>query len=224
MLRWLLQSQAQHRPQSAGEVLQRLGTTMAVPLSAMNPSSQQQTVILDTAARRPDTVDLSGIRSIPSKLVEPMRLRLEALVGARATQILFQAIRSARNAQELVAGLGEQLANDPLRDQALAAITQLLVEGTRTTAGEAAVAAAPRATPQTASRSPVILKDEESSNLLSNELAKYIGPIARMLLKKRLAKATSIDELISQLEHEIPVDSDRVAFRKAVRTMKLLPS
>ena len=156
-----------------------------------------------------------------------MRVILEPMVGDRATQILFQAIRSARNAHDLVSRISQQLVNEPLREQALASITQLLTEASRTLSGEIAPAPAvgsPRPETISVSRKTLILKDEESSQLLSNELAKYIGPIAKMLLKKRLAKATSIQDLVSQLEQEIPVPSDQIAFRKAVQKMKLLPA
>jgi serine/threonine protein kinase len=226
VLRWLLQSQAHLRPQTAGAALQRLGTSMVVPSLPTNSNPEQQTVIFSPPALYTQpAVDLTVMRSIPSKLVEPMRVKLESMVGDRATQILFQSIRSARNAQDLVERIAEQIAYEPRREQAISSITQLLAEASRVITVEAAPIAQPsRRETNSGTRPTQLLKDDDTTQLLSNELAKYIGPIAKMLLKKRLAKATSVQELIAQLEEEIPTESDRAAFRKAVTKLKILPS
>ena len=92
VLRWLLQSQANLRPQSAGAALQRLGTSMVVPTLPTASTHEQQTIIFSPPSVLMPPVDLTVMRSIPSKLVEPMRVKLESMVGERATQILFQSI------------------------------------------------------------------------------------------------------------------------------------
>ena len=225
VLRWLLQSQANLRPQSAGAALQRLGTSMVVPTLPTASTHEQQTIIFSPPSVLMPPVDLTVMRSIPSKLVEPMRVKLESMVGERATQILFQSIRTARNAQDLVEKIAEQIVYEPKREQAISSITQLLADAARVITVEATpVAQSARRETHSSTRPTQLLKDEETTQLLSNELAKYIGPIASMLLKKRLAKATSVQELLSQLEAEIPAENDRAAFRKAVLKLKIRTS
>ncbi len=240
VLRWMLQCQAAQRPQTAGAALQRLGTALTMPAILPPPENNQKTVMLAPAAGLiPVPVDLTVMRSIPSKVVEPMRVKLQSMVGERATQILFNSIRSARNAQDLIERISEQIANEPQREMAISSITQLLVEASRiitvehspinpaTRSAAAASQSVPVAQPTRRNSDPgtgptQLFKDEETTQLLSNELAKYIGPIAKMLIKKRLAKANNVPELIQQLEQEIPVETDRVAFRKAVMKLRIL--
>ena len=243
VLRWLLQGKANLRPQSAGEVLQRLGLANQpafTPIPTPLPDPGQNTLVLVPARQPglPAPIDLTVMRSIPSKLVEPMRQQLQSMVGERATQILFQSIRSARNAQHLIENISAQIEHEPRREQAIQSITQLLAEASRIITVEAVPVTMPGAqsgardvaspppgdTPSGQTRPTMILKDEETTQLLSGELAKFIGPIAKMLVKKRLAKAASIQELISQLEEEISVPADRAAFRKAVIKLKILPA
>ena len=244
VLRWMLQCQASLRPQTAGEALQRLGTALTMPASPPFQDNNQKTVMLaPSAGLLPVPVDLTVMRSIPSKVVEPMRMKLQAMVGERATQILFQSIRSARNAQDLIERIAEQIQHEPQREMAINSITQLLVEASRIitvehspitpasqpAASSSAIRSAPVAAPSRHNSDPgtgptQLFKDEETTQLLSNELAKYIGPIAKMLIKKRLAKANNVPELIQQLEQEIPVEADRAAFRKAVMKLKILQS
>ena len=221
ILRRLLQPRADQRPQSAGEVLQRLNAQPAsATMTASDPS--QSTVLIQPA--QPSATGLAAMRSIPSKLVEPMRQHLQATVGDRATQILFAAIRSAKSAQDLLDRISVQIADEPRRDQVIGGLARMLGQAARGIAVEAAAPAQLQREPSGSSTqtTPPLLKDEETTQLLGSELAKYIGPIARMLVKKRLAKATSTEDLIAQLEQEIASVADRAAFRRAVIRLDIL--
>jgi hypothetical protein len=54
---------------------------------------------------------------------------------------------------------------------------------------------------------------------LENELAKQIGPLARVLVKKASRSAPSLSALVSKLEEQIPGHEGRRAFREAVRKL-----
>lgn len=213
VLRWLLQSQAAQRPQSAAEVLQRLDSAPAARTNT--------TRIAQLMDHRPTQVDLSQLRSIPSKMVEPIRQQLHEVFGDNSTQILVQAIRRARNAQNLVDNLANQLTEHPRRIYILNKISNLL-----TTAALNSVITSnpprPSQSPAPATRMAEVLKDEETTQLLSNELANFIGPIARMLVKKRAVKAANVPELVTLLSEEIATPADRIAFRKALIKLKII--
>ena len=136
-LRRLLQPRAEQRPQSAGEVLQRLNAhPIATPATMPASDPSQNTVLIQPA--KPAVVDLAAMRSIPSKLVEPMRQHLQATVGDRATQVLFAAIRSAKNAQDLLDRISEQLAGEPQRERVVGGIARMLDQAARGVAIESA--------------------------------------------------------------------------------------
>jgi len=228
VLRWMLQTQAGQRPNSASEVLQRLDANPpAASDSTLNPLSLSAM----TAA-----VDLTTMRSIPSKLIEPIRQILNEVFGDRSTPILLQAIRGARNAQDLIDNLGRQLADDSRRIQIITSVTNLVTEATQllprsnslrpASMGAVRVSSAPKQDPRElampATGPTQLIKNDETTQLLSSELAKFIGPIAKMLVKKTLAKAANIQDLIAQLEGEIAVPADRVAFRKAVIKLNII--
>ena len=231
ILRWMLQTQAEQRPRSATEVLQRLDANPpAVTDQAQNPMS----IGAMTAG-----VDLTTMRSIPSKLIEPIRQILNEVFGDRSTPILLQAIRGARNAQDLIDNLGRQLVDDSRRVQIVTSVTNLVTEATQLMPRNLdqrpsnnpplnadRVTSGPRIDPRQpalpATGPTQLLKNEESTQLLSSELAKFIGPIAKMLVKKGMAKAANVNDLLAQLEAEIAAPADRIAFRKAIIKLDII--
>jgi serine/threonine-protein kinase len=62
-----------------------------------------------------------------------------------------------------------------------------------------------------------LLLSEEDLRFVEGELARQIGPLARIVVK-RAAKTTGVlNDLIAKLELEIPTDDSRRAFREAMR-------
>jgi serine/threonine protein kinase len=66
------------------------------------------------------------------------------------------------------------------------------------------------------SRAPAAWNDADLATLEA-ELAKQIGPLAKVLLKKALKNAPTPGDLVSKLEENIPGEEGRRAFRAAVR-------
>jgi eukaryotic-like serine/threonine-protein kinase len=55
---------------------------------------------------------------------------------------------------------------------------------------------------------------------LESELAKHVGPLARVLVKRAAKNAASLQQLILELEKEIPGDKPRKLFRSAVERLR----
>jgi serine/threonine protein kinase len=55
---------------------------------------------------------------------------------------------------------------------------------------------------------------------LETELAKHVGPLARVLVKRAAKSASSMQQLIGELEKEIPGEKPRRAFRSAVDKLR----
>lgn len=206
LIRWLMRPQAAQRPASASEALSglRVDTWPSEP-TLLNP---------------PPANKLAEMRSIPSRLVEPMRQLLEQQIGAAATPLLFGCIRSARSAQDLIDRIADQVADGAVRNQVVEGLRRIL-GGAQTGSMSTVRTAVPTQTASVSASRPqaAAITDEATTQLLATELAKYIGPIANMLVKRNNSKAASRKALIEALAAEIPETADRSAFLKAVERM-----
>ena len=207
LVRWLMKPQAGQRPANAQAVLSRL----------QNESWTSEPTLV------PPAINLAEMRSIPARLVEPMRLHLESHLGSGATPLLFAAIHGARSAQDFIDRVVAQTPEGEMRGKVADGLRRILIgiQSDASSTVRTAVAAPPAATgsgTRTAVTAPVAapLADEKTTQQLASELAKHIGPIANMLVKRNLAKAGSRRELVAILAAEIPEAADRAAFIKAV--------
>ncbi len=205
-IRWMMQPHIDKRPRDAQAVLSRLQPGEP-PLTGSEPTLMA------------DGPNLRLLRSIPSKLVEPMRQHLESLIKAESTAVLFGAIRGAANAQDLVDRIAAKVSDPDLRARAVAGLVRIL--GAAPDA-RSSLPAAPATSRTSASGRPggtavpalaPPIVDEHSTQYITRALAKFIGPIASMLVRKRMAKAMSRAELIDQLAEEISDPADRQSFR-----------
>ena len=57
-------------------------------------------------------------------------------------------------------------------------------------------------------------------HVLETELARHVGPLARLLVKKAAKRAGSLHQLIAALEEEIPSEEARRAFRAAAKKLR----
>jgi serine/threonine protein kinase len=218
-IRWMMQPHIDLRPKEAQDVLSRVQPGEA-PLTGAEPTLM---------AEGPN---LRLQRSIPAKLVEPMRQHLESLIGAQATPLLFGAIRAAANAQDLVDRISAKIADPEVQARAVSGLVRILgatqvlppaVPATATmvtTSTPGRMGTPPGGPPSSPQDSPPRraptspLADEHSTQFITRALAKFIGPIATMLVRKGMAKASSRAELIDQLAEEISNPADREAFRR----------
>ncbi len=80
--------------------------------------------------------------------------------------------------------------------------------------------------PDEGSRRPVTLGaapvcafiDQQAIDRVSRELARFVGPIANMLVKRAAPRATSLDDLCSTVAQQIPSDADRSTFLRSFRS------
>jgi serine/threonine-protein kinase len=70
-------------------------------------------------------------------------------------------------------------------------------------------------TPSTPSQ-PVSAIDEATFRLAEESLAVYVGPMARILVKKAAKRTSDLEEFYKILAKELPTEEQRNAFRKAV--------
>jgi serine/threonine-protein kinase len=88
--------------------------------------------------------------------------------------------------------------------------------------GVAPATPAPTNTPGSAAKGFATTGLSTSPNLraLEAELAKHVGPLARVLVKRAAKSAANMQQLIAELEKEIPGEKPRKAFRSAVDKLR----
>jgi hypothetical protein len=64
---------------------------------------------------------------------------------------------------------------------------------------------------------PVLAIDAHTIERIAKELAKYIGPIAEVVVKRAAKRAASVERLCGVVAREIESDADRAAFLRACR-------
>lgn len=130
---------------------------------------------------------------------------LVKVVGPIARHMVASAVRRSTNLQDLCARLAEQIPDAREREQFLK--TGL---GTAPAPGTIAVR---RPTTDSGPRT----WDQAWLSKLEQALTAYVGPIARVLVKKATQKTRTPDELCEFLAAEIASETDRRAFLKTTR-------
>jgi serine/threonine-protein kinase len=144
---------------------------------------------------------------------------LEALCGELAEQVAAGPAREAFRSKCLLAGRTATLPPPPSAPATpppphgpdVARVTSPTV---RRASGEAPSSAAPEAGGNASGVTDADLR------VLETELAKHVGPLARVLVKRAAKGAGNMSHVITKLELEIDSDDARRAFRAAVRNLR----
>ena len=181
-------------------------------------------------------VETAATRSLPASTQPPpafdaaLLARIEASlsqsIGAMARIIVRKTARTATSLERLCEELALQLAPGSERDAFCAkclacgkvpGVTSKPPTGPQPVSvapGGRAPSAAGSSTPPGASTPGFT---EVDLTALEAELAKQIGPLARLIVKKAAKGASSLSVLVSKLEENIPAEEGRRAFREALR-------
>jgi predicted Ser/Thr protein kinase len=159
---------------------------------------------------------------------------LASAVGPMAKILVRRAARTAQSLESLCGTLAEQIVETGARDKFL---SKCLL-ATRTPTGEGRTG---RATPAPGSEAPTELRGvsvslggstpsmtpgsagrtlvitEEDLRAVEAELARQIGPLARVVVKRAAKGVATLADLVAKLELDIPADEGRRAFRDAMR-------
>ncbi len=161
---------------------------------------------------------------------------LEALCGELAAQVEAGAAREAFLARCLVAGRAtppppaRPATPSPTHGAGAPRTTSTVPQSARPTPapersasghsilGRSVSGPAPGTSPGTAGSTLAVT--DADLHVLEVELARQVGPLARVLVKKAAKAAGSLGQLVSALEAEIPSEDGRRAFRAAVRKLR----
>ncbi len=156
---------------------------------------------------------ISGEASFSAELLRQTERDLATFIGPMASIAVKRAVRHASDLLALYALLGKQVANPKDRDEFLARGRQRAAAGlgrARPPPGPA-----PTKTIERQSVSPAQSPNPASIVAIESDLTRYIGPIARILVKRELGKFESLAKLCLVLATHIPDERERRAFLNA---------
>jgi hypothetical protein len=156
----------------------------------------------------------SGEVSFSAELLRETERDLATFVGPMASIAVKRAVRNASDLLALYELLGRQVANPKDRAEFLARGRQRAAAGL----GRAHPHAPPAPAPKTIERqsvSPARSPNPASIVAIESDLTRYIGPIARILVRRELGKFESLAKLCLVLATHIPDERERRAFLNA---------
>ena len=183
------------------------------------------------------TVNVSALRQEPtfdSAVLARIEANLTASIGPMARIIVRKTAKTAASLEALCEELARQLAPGSDRDS----FCEKCLACGKVPTGPGKPPTGPQALPATPGR-PGVSASAGAGNapgslsagtggrtflwtaadlvILEGELAKQIGPLARVLVKKAAKGALTLADLVSRLEESIPSEKGRRAFRESVR-------
>jgi serine/threonine-protein kinase len=151
--------------------------------------------------------------SFSAELLREAERDLATFIGPMASIAVKRAVRNASDVLGLYELLGRQVANPKDRAEFLARGRQ------RAAAGRGRPRPPPGPTPaktiERQSVSPAKSPNPASIVAIESDLTRYIGPIARILVKRELGKFESVAKLCLVLATHIPDERERRAFLNA---------
>jgi len=193
-------------------------------LRGETPVASGTTELPDGATRvLPATIAVTGGQqptNYDSAVLGRLEEMLSGAIGPMAKVIVRQTARNSPTYEKLCDALARQLPAGSERDDFLRrcrtdpALTASVTPPRAATPTPATLA--PSMQPTTKTPSPASFAPEQLA-LLESELAKRIGPLARVLVKKSTRAASSMEDLIERLCESIPDEAGRRAFAAATR-------
>jgi eukaryotic-like serine/threonine-protein kinase len=156
----------------------------------------------------------SGEVSFSAELLRETERDLATFVGPMASIAVKRAVRNASDLLALYELLGRQVANPKDRAEFLARGRQRAAAGLGRAHPHPPPAPAPK-TIERQSASPAQSPNPASIVAIESDLTRYIGPIARILVRRELGKFESLAKLCLVLATHIPDERERRAFLNA---------
>jgi len=204
---WALRSNDEDRPRTVAEFRQAL---LGHPGSAAAPVADDRTLPL--SGRVPAAVTVSGLTgmALDRELLKKVEAELARHIGPIAGVVVRNAAKTSATLDVLCETVGREIPDETLRAEFVRKLTA--AERSGPTTGRAPTVSRPltgdAAQPVSAKFTPEVLARAEKA------LARYIGAIARVVVRQAAAKARDEVELYLLISDEIRDPVERKAFAK----------
>jgi len=166
---------------------------------------------------QPGQASLSGQQSMITSwhdaTLKDVERQLAAHIGPMAKVMVRKAASSTVDMKELYAILASNLESEGARREFLSGINRLDPAEVSNHTGIRVVTQGMPATTESAAVAPIA---QQTIDLTSRQLARYLGPIAGVLVKKAAAQAPSLNAFYTSLADKLGSDDERRNFLKDV--------
>lgn len=207
---WMLEPMARDRPQTVDEVLAIFEDSGVVPKSPGVRLGEQRKTIGSVEADE-DNVELDApVSTLPDETLQAIELSLAQHIGPLSKALVRKAAAQAGSVDALTEMLSRFIDSQPARTSFLAS-TRLLSSG-GVSGSPPPVARGDE--PKTGSHQGDI--DAALIGIAERELVSLLGPVARILIKRALARAKDADEFFQTLAQELHDPGQRATFLRAL--------
>ncbi|MFQ6022540.1 MAG: serine/threonine protein kinase [Acidiferrobacterales bacterium] len=215
-LMWMLEPNAKERPQTVDDVLDALDRDRAEPADTLaggadttRKTAFPETLAIDTLADTDTTWE--------PEILQTVEINLERHIGPLSKALVRKAAQKTSNVEELTELLSRFIPSD--REKTVFLAKTQLIRDTETAPSEPPDSIAqPTAPPPEPTRAPPATGlHEKTLQVAEDNLAVYLGPMAKILVKKAASKTSDLDEFCRILAEELPDEEQKSAFRNAVR-------
>jgi len=212
---WMLGPTVKDRPQSVDEALEamlKIGST---------PGASRESA---PATKDKDAATTFDMANVPPELLKSFELTLEHHIGPMSKILIKKAVAKASNVEELTQLVAGQLPSEEDRNNFLSQTRRIhAIDPGRSTdiKSDKAARSHPGATipkrGETRGASGSLAIDAEELQSAAERLAPYVGPLASVLVKKAVAKASDRSEFYRLLAAELSKTEEREAFLRAIK-------
>ncbi len=211
---WALAPDESARPQSVAQMRERLGAAPAGPRAAGGDA--EATVLAGAAEGHPASAPSAGVFS--REQLKAVEAELSKHIGPIAPVVLRSAAKKAATFHALIEAVSREIpdvaARDAFTKRQLAADKSSPASGRQ--APSAPAASMPTQVP-TQVATEMIRFDAATIAKAESAMAQYLGPLARVVVKRAAVKARDVSELYLMLADQIEDKEEKKAFiRKAI--------
>ena len=227
---WLLEPNAKHRPQTVNEALAAFehGGSDRAASTITPPSEQTQSTAAATDFQETASIDeLSDTgASWEADVLQTVEINLERHIGPLSKALVRKAAQKTANVEELTELLARFIPAE--RDKTVFLAKTQVIRDTQMPKDLQPPEAPQRRGPQ--HRAPVeqdrppqpsVTLEERLLKAAEESLAVYVGPLAKVLVKRAARQTSDLDEFCQILAKELPDEQRRTAFCTALRRKAL---
>lgn len=212
---WALAPDESARPQSVAQLRERMGAAPAAA-AAQPVTGGQATVLAGTADGHPASAPSAGVFS--REQLKAVEVDLSRHIGPIAPVVLRSAAKKAATFHALIEAVAREIPDSAARDlftkKQLAADKSSPASGRQ---GQSAPAASVPTQMPTQVATEMIRFDAATIAKAESAMAQYLGPLARVVVKRAAVKARDVSELYLLLADQIEDKDEKKAFiRKAI--------
>jgi serine/threonine protein kinase len=210
---WMLEPMAKDRPQTVEELLPALEAGLG-GCRASAPRAPSRTGLVRSTAHDQDDIDLDAPAvTLPVETLHAIEVNLAQHIGPMSKVLVQKAATRASDVGTLTTLLARFIDSDAARTSFLASTRAL---SSSQVLGSKPPALAPTASSGTDARAALGAVDAALIEAAERDLADYLGPMARILVKRAAAAAKDATDFRQRLAQELHDPDMREAFMRAL--------